>query len=358
MGRPRKRQFIEVAPENSKDGSNSQHLGLLPLIADDSNVAVPYLASGQPAISEANAGSHSTMFDDGHDLWNFGDDDFIGRASGGFPAIDHESGGTSDMSMDSLPLSTISNMSQVDGKNPPPNLAGPCSCLASMYLALASLQQLPIDVVNALATVRGAAKTAAMTLHCPRCGFPSLENTTPLIEGFQNTMLLGTVLPIIANSYKTLLQMVDTETELATAAGQLKKFRFHDYGGLCPQQETVEQALDCATKEMFFAEVDMPPAQWRNTVQTLLRVDIYGHGGADYQDNHHKGLKELVATMENRQIARHAALDIKIAAGYIHPGHFGLHDKQKCLGERDSPFACLQIIKMAKMAIDDLDIPE
>jgi hypothetical protein len=91
-------------------------------------------------------------------------------------------------------------------------------------------------------------------------------------------MLLGTILPIIANGYQKLLKMVDDATDVAISAGLNKTFRFHDYGGLCSKQASVAEAFTCVEKEMFFNEIEMPPQQWRTTVRSLLRVDIYGHG--------------------------------------------------------------------------------
>jgi hypothetical protein len=92
-------------------------------------------------------------------------------------------------------------------------------------------------------------------------------------------MLLGTILPIIANGYQKLLKMVDDETDAAIAAGLTKTFRFHDYGGLCSKQQmALAESFTCVEKEMFFNEIEMPPQQWRTTVRSLLRVDIYGHG--------------------------------------------------------------------------------
>lgn len=105
-----------------------------------------------------------------------------------------------------------------------------------MYLALASLQQLPSDSVSALRAVRGAAHVAANCIWCPQCGSVAVDNPNPPIESFQNTMLLGTILPIIANGYQKLLIIIDNETSAAEAVGQTKTFRFQDYGGLCGQQ--------------------------------------------------------------------------------------------------------------------------
>jgi len=106
--------------------------------------------------------------------------------------------------------------------------------------------------------------------------------------------------------------------------------------------------MTCIEKDIFFNEVEMPPQQWRNTVRALLRVDIYGHEQPDFN---FKGLKDLVSEMEFRQRTRHELLDAQVAAGTMAHGHFG---QKLCLGEQTH--GCLQILKMAKVAIDSLVI--
>lgn len=112
----------------------------------------------------------------------------------------------------------------------------PHTDLTTVYLSLASLQQFPSESVPALRAVRGAAHVAASSIWCPQCGAVAVDNPNPPIETFQNTMLLGTILPIIANGYQKLLRIIDDETNAAEAAGQTKTFRFRDYGGMCGQQ--------------------------------------------------------------------------------------------------------------------------
>ena len=91
-----------------------------------------------------------------------------------FGAIDFGTGEDVIPPIDPIPhLSTVSSSSVTDSENPLPQstaAAAPCSCSASMYLSLASLQQFPTDIVSALATVRGAAATASNCIWCPQCG--------------------------------------------------------------------------------------------------------------------------------------------------------------------------------------------
>jgi hypothetical protein len=231
-----------------------------------------------------------------------------------------------------------------------------------MYLSLASLQQFPSDVVTALKTVRGACATAAATIWCQQCGTVLLEKPSPPIDAFQNVMLLGTILPIIANGYQRLLQMVDEETKTAESIGQTKTFRFHDYGGMCHQEAITPETMACAGKKETFKAVGMPPQQWRTTVRALLRVDIYGHEQPGFK---HKGLKDLVAEMEHRQRTRHDMLDAHVAAqgkdsvdvglfGGLKAPHGPGHGNMRCAGEE--PHGCLQILQMAKAAIDNIVI--
>jgi len=360
MGRPRKRRFVENPQEELlQDQSDSQGAAYLPFPADDFDfdaaIAEPYYPSAQPAAALFSDGAtdlRTTKAIEGRDIWHFGDR--------GLAAGPHISFGADEDKTASMPqLSTTSNPSVTDSENsfPHSTLAlAPCSCLASMYLALASLQQFPTDIVAALATVRGAAATAANSIWCPKCGSVLMETATPPIESFQNTMLLGTILPVIANGYSRLLKMIDVETDKAVATGQTKTFRFHDYGGLCGKQASVQQAVCCAEKDIFFNKVEMPPAQWRTTVRALLRVDIYGHEQTGFK---HKGLKDLLDEMEYRQSTRHDMIDAQVADGTLDLmkvghglGHGMFPDGSKCLGERTR--GCLEILKMAKLAIDTL----
>lgn len=228
-----------------------------------------------------------------------------------------------------------------------------------MYLALASLQTFPSDIKSALYTVRSAAKTAQRSIWCPQCGAVMLTENQPPIESFQNTMLLGTILPVIANGYGKVLQMVDDETNVAIAAGQMKSFQFHDYGGLnCD----LKASIPCIAKQDMLHNMEMPPQQWRTSVRALLRIDVYGleDGGIK-----HEGLKDIIGEMEERQRTRHHILDAHIARGtaekafpkFWSGGHVvGGTGQQRCLEEMNKTPTCMEIIKMARFAIDSLVI--
>ncbi|KUJ20527.1 uncharacterized protein LY89DRAFT_579338 [Mollisia scopiformis] len=360
MGRPRKRQFIETTREEPTNNANIDiDVSALPLVADDlegyndSNVAEPYFTNTQSSYGlrpEPTSEQLMSKLDNGRTIWHFGDGDIMNGPHINFGNIDFGPPDGPLPSLDSAPQLTTSNASVSDSEQSTPQALplGPCSCLPSMYLSLSALQTLPTDIVVALKTVRSAAATAASCIWCAQCGAIVLDNPNPPIESFQNTMLLGTILPIIANSYQKLLKMVDDETDAAEAAGETKTFRFQDYGGLCGKQKTVEHTMACLDKELMFNAVEMPAHQWRTTVRALLRVDIYGHEQDGFR---HKGLKDLVGEMELRQRTRHDMLDAHVAAGNMEYGSFG---QKLCLGEQTH--GCLQILKMAKVAIDALVI--
>jgi hypothetical protein len=165
-------------------------------------------------------------------------------------------------------------------------------------------------------------------------------------------MLLGTILPIIANGYGRLLKMIDDETANAIATGRTKRFEYLEYGGLCESQKPLLEALECIGKALPLANKEMQPSEWRRTVRALLRVDIYGHEQPGFK---FKGLKDLIAEIEHRQNTRHDILDAQAAAGLPLPeGHFPDLKGSLCLGEKTR--GCAEILKMAKVAIDSIVI--
>jgi hypothetical protein len=366
MGRPRKRQFVEGQkpnPEQNHAGADSETASSFVDSFEyaDGTSATSYFTAGQPLISssldDAFNGPVATALNS-PSLWLLGNQTLLQGPPINFGDIDLGSAGNSNMfPMDpvfQLP-STLPTPPSTEGEGPTTTDTSPCSCLSSIYLSLAALQQFPSDIVTALRTVRRAAAVAAQTIWCPQCGAVLLTTSTPLIESFQNTMLLGTLLPVVAHGYRRLLDMVDKETNTAITSRRTKTFNLHDYGGLCGRQVNPQDAFPCVEKDMLFNTVDMAPVQWRTTVRALLRVDIYGHEAPGFKL---KGLKDLVGEMEYRQRVRHEILDTAQAAGTLENGLIGhgFHPKPgKTCGTPDTPH-CLQMIKVAKHAIDELFI--
>jgi hypothetical protein len=214
--------------------------------------------------------------------------------------------------------------------------APPCSCLATMYLALSSLQEFPSDVGAALGAIRSALNTAQSVLRCElccRCAGISGKSST---EALQNTMLLNTLLPVIVNSYRRLLEMVDSEANIAKAAG---------YQMNC---KIIQDSSNCGRSELFgeienVENVLMEPDDWRAGMHRLLRADVYGH------DMVNLGLKGILAEMEQRQRLGYLKMD--------KGSHFGLlntFQERQCLGEENAP--CLRLLNITKVAIESLAI--
>lgn len=385
MGRPRKRQFIEtIRDEPPNTQSNLEPLlddgTLLPFFGDelytfdDNDFTEPYYTNSNfngfdaaqqfpqslPLDTPHPLGASNV--DNGRNIWHFGNGNMPGPTPIGFDNMNMEKLGEmqpeanqeAELSMGSNPSS--SSPSGSDG--PFPISGDKCSCLSSMYLSLSALQQFPSEIDEALKVVRGASIVASKAIWCPSCGAIALISPTPPIEAFQNTMLIGTILPIIANGYGRLLKMVDEATAEAIAKGQTKIFRYLEYGGLCEHQRPINEAVECIGNALPITDREMQPAEWRTTVRALLRADIYGHDQPGFK---YKGLRDLISEMEQRQNARHNILDAQVAAGVrsLEHDHFpdlNVADStvRQCYGERTR--GCLEILKMAKMAVDSIVI--
>lgn len=213
---------------------------------------------------------------------------------------------------------------------PPP----PCSCLATMYLALSSLQELPPEVGLALAAIRAALNTAQAVLRCAQCGRCEATPNKSLIEAFQNTMLLGTLLPVIVNCYQRLLEMVEYEANMAKAGGYLMGCKIFRDSSIRSELYADAQYLENALME---------PDDWRAAVHRLLRADVYGYEMVT------PGLRGIISEMELRQRSRHTKMD---ALG--HSSFSNVFQQRRCLGERDAP--CLRILNVTKVAMESLAI--
>jgi hypothetical protein len=344
MGRPRKRQ-CNGEPKESNPHLNS----IVPefdtlLYFDDSFEFDPFANVGglqypndvmnYPAIpSEPVPATGLFTVDDARGVFHFGDEFNT--------PIDFGADGASNEEAIRPIETTVPEHLQGKGAfasgHPAPNAPGPpCSCLPTMYLAMSSLQEFPTEVENALATVRAAAIAAQATIRCTQCGHWAATSVTPPIEAFQNTMLLGTIFPIIVNGYKRLLVMVDEETEKAKAAGIKNTFRMSAYGGLCGRETACMNAK-------HLDEAEMDPTDWRTAVRGLLRVDVYGMEGVT------TGLRGIISEMEQRQRLRHKEMHQQLGNGSAHDV-----EQRQCLGEKD--MLCLRILDTAKISLDTLVI--
>jgi hypothetical protein len=228
---------------------------------------------------------------------------------------------------------SIGRHNDIEGNSAPlPATATSCSCLATMYLAMSSLQELPTKVGAALIAVRAAASTAQAVLRCEKCGHGSATSGKPAIEAFQNTMLLGTLLPIIVNSYKRLLEVVDHEASMAKTAG------YKMIPSLSP-----DISISGLSESTTLENTLMEPDDWRDSVHRIIRDDVYG------QEMMTSGLRGIISEMEQRQRRGHTKMDVLGSPGMLNVFH-----QRQCLGERNAP--CLQILNVTKASMASLAI--
>lgn len=357
MGRPRKRQCNGETKENTAESNNGPsefpeflEFDTLPYLdgtfppgpyIDTNDLSLTNTSNEQPFLfpEDAPATGLCTV-NDGQVMFQFGNNEF------NIP-IDF---GVDDLNSDDPSPSATSSESAIHdasvekyhhafaGDRPHPSASGPpCSCLATMYLAMSSLQEFPTVIETALSTVRAAANTAQAAIRCETCGTPAVTDLHAPIETFQNMMLLGTILPIIANGYKRLLVMVDEEAELARIAGAKKIFSMKAYGGLACSEDPL-----CGAARHLEMSV-MEPTEWRAAVRGLLRADVYGLEAVT------PGLKGIIIEIKERQRRRHGQLD-ELKAKVL--GHETEH--RQCGSEKD--MHCLRILDTATYAIDSLVI--
>jgi len=234
-----------------------------------------------------------------------------------------------------------------------------------MYLALDSIQHLPKQVGPAMRVARSAARTAHDTMSCPTCSPRDMADVhmRPPVQSFQNMMMLGALLPTIANAYNRILGMVDGEATRADAQHLQLAFSLEEYGGLWGRLGELDDVCG-STAALNNAVLD--PLTWRRTVRALLRCDVYGINSSSSTADDGSGegpeprcmtlvqigLKDIVVRMDERSRLRHESMDAAIAAGVITEpechGHMTLAPGEK--------HTCQRIIEIARKAIDDLVI--
>lgn len=241
----------------------------------------------------------------------------------------------------------------------PPELAplppGSCSCLASLYLALDSLARLPTEVGPAIRVARCALKTAHDAIQCQVCSPPLTETTKLPIATLQNGMVLGALLPTIADAYQRILDLVEAETARGIIEQRQLRFVLSEYGGVWGQL----RGCGVATR---YADEWMQPAMWRLLVRALLKTDVYGikfdpeKPGDGGLQNSHLGLKDIIGQMDERSRTRHAEIDAMVEAGLPVPtGPIGMAMRHSHAHGGEEP-PCRKIIQIAGEAVDRLVI--
>lgn len=242
---------------------------------------------------------------------------------------------------------------------PDPDRPLVCSCTASLYLALHSLQNLPKSVCAAINAARSACRTAYDTIACPVCSNPPVQLGSlcnPPIQSLQNMMMLGALLPSLSDAYRTILRTIDDEALAASLSSSRLAFDLSAYGGPAAYDGDV-----CGGRQL-------EPAVWRLTVRAVLKIDVCGLsgcgplavgevlGGRMAADHPlwQPALKDVVRMMEERSRSRHEELDRLVRAG-------AMRFEERCEyvpldNPRGEKPTCLRIIDVVKRSMQSLEI--
>lgn len=404
MGRPRKRAHneVEAAPENHEPNEKHPHVDIVPPfdtalgleldmsfldfenadmnffdIIDTNFTAGPDILPSLDVPSAAkklNTGLDSTWMGDFMGPIDFDSLPQPSSVSDAFPEampeispedIEHILAAEIPEKMPSLspPAShdvgaeetTPSSAFDADPPPPPPT----CPCLDTLYMAINSLRVLPNEVGAAMGLARTASRYAHMAALCNVCGNPPLVmGYVPPIASFQTLMMLGALLPTLANAYTRILTMVDAAAAKADAEHRKINFALHSYGGLWGP---LADDFKCSSAQAKLMAEPLEPSLWRLTVRALLKIDVYGMQPMEGDDptcaagscsrGGYKGLKDIITLVEERSRKRHKELDMALASGLINKPEGG------CPYNIGDEPPCMKIINVAKQSIDQLVIP-
>ncbi|KAJ4414424.1 hypothetical protein N0V82_007931 [Gnomoniopsis sp. IMI 355080] len=230
---------------------------------------------------------------------------------------------------------------------PEPIQSTTCSCLADLYLALDSIARLPNEVIPALCTARTAAHAAHNAIRCEVCCPPIHKAMKLTAAAFQNSMLIGALIPSIADAYHRIQELVDAEATRAIATHIQLTFNLSEYGGTWGELSGSNEADETKV---------MDPAAWRRRVRSLLKIDVYGVNtcNSDRTGRFQQiGLRDLVAEMDERSRERHAEIDALIDAGLSAP--VGMNGLPASHSQGKEPH-CRHVVQLAREAVDNLHI--
>ncbi|KUI66332.1 hypothetical protein VM1G_02015 [Cytospora mali] len=378
MGRPRKRRIAEKTPDGSPTAlaaSTYPHV----TAQEEPGVTRPEAIMGPDPASliDPNLGAADTSFLDllGPDFVSM--EPFQAQPLSHHNApLDRDSWNfdiTFDPHYPPPPASSTENVSTQFPPAPSLNTPSPssqgasttgqapdsCNCLAILYLALDSLAHLPPEVGPAIRAARCASKAAHDTIQCQVCSPPLTQTMKVPMATFQNMMILGALIPSIADAYQRILDLVEAETARAICERQQLRFALPEYGGIWGEFGSSGRVCGVTSQ---YDDVWLEPAMWRLTVRALLKTDVYGlkpdpgrsgNGGLCYT---HLGLKDIVGQMDEKSRRRHAEIDALVEAGLPPPtGPNGMPAHyERAQGGEEPP--CRRIIKIAGEAVDRLVI--
>ncbi|KAI9676995.1 MAG: hypothetical protein M1817_006834 [Caeruleum heppii] len=147
-----------------------------------------------------------------------------------------------------------------------------CACLATLTSSMATLSQLPVSFPASLLPLRSAILAAQAAIACPEC-------PQDFSLGYQNTMLLGTLLPLIAEGYGRVLRGVNDEARDKETRGERVMIKMGEMSGidatdLPSWSERSDRKASPVTDDGI--EVDISPEEWRQLARRVVRTDIMG----------------------------------------------------------------------------------
>ena len=245
-------------------------------------------------------------------------------------------------------LLSDSGISDLQGAEKSPTAGISCACLANMYLALDSLQKLPSNTRDAMCAARYASRVAHDCVQCPLCSVPMSTNGKIDIQCLQNVMVLGGLLPVIADAYRRIVLMVDNEAQCARAEQRKLFFSTNEFGGLWGRIAQEKIYMDNSSGMMG----DMDPILWRQIVRSMLKLDVYGMntcGDSSGEGFKHLGLSDIIDMMERRSLRRHEMIDEnpELRGSIMET----VEHQVMIPGEKST---CLKIIDIAKIAVQNI----
>jgi hypothetical protein len=174
-----------------------------------------------------------------------------------------------------------------------------------------------------LPALRSAMKTTTKVLECKEC--PKQTSSA-----MQNMMLLSTLLLAMTDSYRKLLQSIDTEAARLKVSGKKKTFRMGDNA---PERMHLHTGTpDCP---MGF-DIELDSDEWRKLARKVVKADIESTPQSLRETVSVLGLTEM---LEVRQIRWHQ--DAHSGQNHLTTGG------EKCV-QRDGEFSCLTMVKMVR----------
>lgn len=152
--------------------------------------------------------------------------------------------------------------------------------------------------------------------------------------------MLGTLIPVIADGYKRILQMIDCEANSASLLDikmSLSQYEFQ----IPPEMGNYTECCPLDGEDIK----NLSPSVWRTTLRAFLRWDVYG--STDFMPS--AGLKGLVTQMENTCKARHECLVRMREELQLDPSLPPF--------PADKDRLCTKVLDAAKTAMNDLIIP-